>query len=53
MSTKKSRKLEKTMLKVMDPNVHQMILNPDEVNHQSGSEDDYVPSESDPVQKHS
>ena len=52
MSTKKSRKQEKTLLKVMDPNVHQMLINPDEINQQSGSDDDYVPSESDPVQKH-
>ena len=52
MSTKKSKKQEKTLLKVMDPNVHQMIINPDEINQQSGSDDDYVPSDSDPVQKH-
>ena len=36
----------------MDPNVHQMVLSADEVNQNSNSEDDYVPSESDPVQKH-
>ena len=27
-----SKKQEKTMLKVMDPNVHQMVLNTDEIN---------------------
>ena len=47
-----SKKLEKTMLKVMDPNVHQMVLNVDEVNQNSNSDEDYVPSETDPVQKH-
>ena len=52
MSTKKSKKQEKTLLKVMDPNVHQMVINPDEINQQSGSDDDYVPSDTDPVQKH-
>ena len=40
------------MLKVMDPNVHQMVLNIDEINQNSNSEDDYVPSDRDPVQKH-
>ena len=29
-----------------------MVINPDIVNQQSGSDDEYVPSESDPVQKH-
>ena len=47
-----SKKLEKTMLKVMDPNVHQMVLNIDEMNQNSNSDDDYVPSDRDPVQKH-
>ena len=30
MSTKRSRKLEKTMIKVMDPNVHQVMVNPED-----------------------
>ena len=47
-----SKKQEKTMLKVMDPNVHQMVLNVDEINQNSNSEEDYVPSDRDPVQKH-
>ena len=31
MSTKRSRKLEKTMIKVMDPNVHQVMVNPEDM----------------------
>ena len=41
------------MLKVMDPNVHQMVLNTEEVPRMDqDSDEDYVATDRDPVQKH-
>ena len=41
------------MLKVMDPNVHQMVLNTEEVpQHLSDSDEDYIATDRDPEQKH-
>ena len=52
IGTSSKRQTQKTMLKVMDPNVHQMVLNIDEINQNSNSDEDYVASERDPKQKH-